>query len=399
MIYYTLGYYFEQRGDAGKAARHYRLGEKMPPDYCFPHRLESVPVLESAMRRNPADARAPYYLGNLLYDLQPQKAIRMWERSRRLDGRFATVHRNLAFAYSQFAQDYPKAIRSLRKAIALDPADARFLFEMDLAMAAAQRPHRERLRFLERRHRLVLKRNDALLREIILHLFVGDYDRAVELMADRRFRVAEGGENTVHDVYVDAHLLRGRKSLAAGDAARALKDFEAAMEYPPRFEFARPHDGGREPEINWFLGAAHAALGNTDEARRRFAAAVAKERRGTALAYWQGLAYRMLGRKKEARAIFDDLVRTGERQIAKGGEADFFDKFGDRRSAATRKAQAHYLIGLGLLGLGERSRANAEFRTALQCDINTLGAQTMLEAVRRGGVEAVQRKASVASRK
>ncbi len=226
--------------------------------------------------------------------------------------------------------------------------------------------------------RLVLKRNDALLREIILHLFVGDYDRAVELMANRHFRVAEGGENTVHDVYVDAHLLRGRKSLAAGDAARALKDFEAAMEYPARFEFARPHDGGREPEINWFLGAAHEALGNADEARRRFAAAVAKERRGTALAYWQGQAYRMLGREKEAREMFDDLVRTGERQIAKGGEADFFDKFGDRRSAATRKAQAHYLIGLGLLGMGKRARAKAEFRTALQCDINTLGAQTML---------------------
>jgi tetratricopeptide (TPR) repeat protein len=391
MIHYTLGYYWERKGDAVKSAEQYRLGGKMPPDYCFPFRLESVRVLESAMKHNPADARAPYYLGNLLCDMQPQNAIRMWERSRRLDGRFATAHRNLAFGYSYYAQDYSKAIRSLRKAIALAPDDARFLFEMDLAMAAAQRPHRERLRFLERRHRVVLKRNDALLREIILHVYVGDYDRAVELMANRRFRVAEGGENTVHDVHVDAHLLRGRKALAADDATRALEDFEAAMEYPPRFEFARPHDGGRESEINWFLGAAHEALGNNDEARRRFAASVVKERRGTALAYWQGQAYRILGREKEARGMFDDLVRTGERQIAKGGEADFFDKFGDRRSVTARKAQAHYLIGLGLLGMGKRARAKAEFRTALQCDINTLGARTMLEAVRRGGVEAGRR--------
>ena len=326
----------------------------MPPDYCFPFRLESIPVLESVMKRNPADARAPYYLGNLLYDLQPQNAIRMWERSRRLDGRFATAHRNLAFAYSQFAQDYPKAIRSLKKAIALDPDDARFLFEMDVAMAAAQRPHRERLRFLERRHATVLKRNDALLREIVLHLFVGDCDRAVELMANRHFRVAEGGENTVHDVYVDAHLLRGRKFLAAGDAARALKDFEAAMEYPARFEFARPHDGGREPEINWFLGAAHEALGNADEARRRFAAAVAKERRGTALAYWQGQAYRMLGREKEARAMFDDLVRAGERADRERRGSRLLRQVRRPAKRSDARAQAHYLIGLGLLGLGKR---------------------------------------------
>ena len=349
------------------------------------------------MRKNPADARAPYYLGNLLCDLQPQKAIRMWERSRRLDGAFATTHRNLAFGYSHFAQDYPKAIRSLKKAIARDPNDARFLFEIDLAMAAAQAPHRERLRFLARRHRIVVKRGDALLREIMLHVFVGDYDRAVELMVNRHFHVAEGGENTVHDVHVDAHLLRGRKLLAAGDAARALKDFEAAMEYPARFEFARPYDGSREPEINWFLGAAHEALGNADEARRCFAAAVAKERRGTALAYWQGQAYRMLGREKEARAMFDDLARAGERQIARGAEAGFFDKFGDRRSVTTGRAQAHYLIGLGSLGMGKRARAKREFQTALKCDINTLGAQTMLAAIRNGGIEALRPTASLPS--
>ena len=392
MIHYTLGYCWERRGDAAKAAKHYRLGEKMPPDYCFPFRHESIPVLESAMRRNPGDARAPYYLGNLLFDSQPQNAMRMWERSRRLDAGFAAVHRNLAFGYSHFVEDYPKAVRSLKKAIALDPADPRFLLELDIAVAAAQMPHRERLRFLERRHRTVAMRNDALLREIMLHVFVGGYDHAVELMADRHFHVAEGGENTVHNVHVDAHLLRGWKLLAAGDAARALEDFEVAMEYPPRFEFARPYDGAREPEINWFLGAAHEALGNAAEARRCFAASVVKERRGTALAYWQGQAYRRLGREKEARALFDDLVRAGKGELARGGEFGFFDKFGQRRSVTTGRAQAHYLIGLGLLGKGRRARAKTEFQAALKCDINTLGAQTMLAAIRTGSIEGGSRK-------
>jgi tetratricopeptide (TPR) repeat protein len=434
MVHYTLGYYWEQRGNAAKTAaltkghserseeshtieaqqcqsretlryaqgdgkaahqqalRHYRLGEKMPPDYCFPFRHESIPVLESAMVNNPKDARAPYYLGNLLFDSQPQRGMRMWERSRRLDGGFARTHRNLAFGYMHFAEDSAKAVRSLKKAIALDPNDARFLLELDLAMAAAQMPHRERLQFLERRHRVVAGRNDALLREIVLHVSVGDYDRAIELMSNRHFHVAEGGENTVHEVHVDAHLLRGRKFLAAGDPASALKDFETAMEYPPRFEFARPYDGAREPEINWCLGAAHEALGNEDQARRCFTASVAKERRGTALAYWQGQAYRSLGREKAAHAMFDDLVRTGKATLTRGAESGFFDKFGQRRSETTGRAQAHYLIGLGLLGLGKRALAKAEFQTALKSDINALGAQTMLEAIRCGGIEVRNRK-------
>jgi tetratricopeptide (TPR) repeat protein len=205
-------------------------------------------------------------------------------------------------------------------------------------------------------------------------------------MAERRFHVAEGGESTVHDVHVDAHLLRGRKFLANGDAARALKDFEAAMEYPARFEFARPCGGAREPEVHWFLGAAHEALGNAAEARRCFAEAVVKERRGTAFAYWQGQAYRRLGREKAARAMFKDLMATGEREIARGGEAGFFDKFADPRGVAARRAQGHYLIGLGLLGMGQRARAEREFRNALRCDINILGAQTMLRAAGKGDI-------------
>ena len=50
------------------ALKQFRHAAALPPDYCFPSRLEEIGILESAMRANPEDARAPYYLGNLLYD-------------------------------------------------------------------------------------------------------------------------------------------------------------------------------------------------------------------------------------------------------------------------------------------------------------------------------------------
>jgi tetratricopeptide (TPR) repeat protein len=58
----------------------------LPSDYCFPSRLEEIAILESAMRANPSDARAPYYLGNLLYDRRRHvEAIRHWEKAAKLD--------------------------------------------------------------------------------------------------------------------------------------------------------------------------------------------------------------------------------------------------------------------------------------------------------------------------
>ena len=76
LIYYDLGYLAMQSGQPGEATRYFHLAAQMPTDYVFPFRLEEVKVLEAAMQANPGDARAPYYLGNLLYDRQPDVAIK-----------------------------------------------------------------------------------------------------------------------------------------------------------------------------------------------------------------------------------------------------------------------------------------------------------------------------------
>ena len=66
MVYYWLGYMNEKSGKTQEASRCDQLASQMPSDYCFPFRVESIDVLNHAMENNPRDARAPYYLGNLL---------------------------------------------------------------------------------------------------------------------------------------------------------------------------------------------------------------------------------------------------------------------------------------------------------------------------------------------
>ena len=104
----TLATLRRKSGQSEEASKYFRLAAQMPPDYVFPFRLETIKVLESAMRANPADARAPFYLGNLLYDRQPPTAIKLWEKSAAMDSSFALVYRNLAQGYQQAENDTPR---------------------------------------------------------------------------------------------------------------------------------------------------------------------------------------------------------------------------------------------------------------------------------------------------
>ena len=82
----------------------------MPSDYCYPFRWEEIPILESAMRMNADDAKAAYYLGNLYFEYQPQKAIALWEESLKKDSEFYIAWRNLALAYQKYGKDDAKAL-------------------------------------------------------------------------------------------------------------------------------------------------------------------------------------------------------------------------------------------------------------------------------------------------
>ncbi len=137
MLVYHLAALYEQKGDAQRAGSTFAQAARLSPDYCFPFRLESIEVLRRAMAVNPADARAPYYLGNLLYDLQPGNAIAEWEKARKLDPAFATVHRNLGFAYAESEGNAAKAIASMEEAIRRDPTDPRYFLELDQFSEAA----------------------------------------------------------------------------------------------------------------------------------------------------------------------------------------------------------------------------------------------------------------------
>lgn len=367
MLHYYLGYYLDKKGDTEKALEYFRQASQMSPDYGFLFRLESIEVLQHAQDRNPGDSRAPYYLGNLLYDIQPEEAIRAWEKSAELGEGYSVLHRNLGLAYARVLNDLPKAIASLERALELDPQASRLYFELDVLYEAGGISLEKRLAVLEKNHEVVLQRDDAIAREIELLVLVGQYDRAVRLLEDHHFHVWEGG-GRIHGVYVDAHLLCGLDYYGGKQYEKALSSFMKAAEYPDNLEVGRPLHGGRSCQVEYFIGMAYEALGRNTESHDYYERSVSQQAGLSELSYYQALSLEKLGRVEEVKPIFTKLIELGQKRLEDTPDLDFFAKFGEKQSAAKRKAQSLYLMGLGYSGRGETRAARKAFADAINLD-------------------------------
>jgi tetratricopeptide (TPR) repeat protein len=384
MVYYYLGYFHRQKGDNINASENLSLAATMPMDYCFPFRLQSVDVLQYAIETNPDDARACYYLGNLLYDLQPHKAIGLWEKAREKDDSLAIVHRNLGWGYYRTEQNIPKAIASYEKAVACDRGDARLYAELDRLYEDGNVSLDKRLALLENNHRIVAQRNNSFLREIMVLVAVGKYDKAIDYLTNNHFHVREGGGH-IHDVYVDACLLRGLRHARNGKLKQALADFHKASQYPENLSVGRPKNDRRAPQVACHIAKAYAALGDTAKAEEFYKEAAGQEAAANwpQARFYQAMSLGRLGKRSQAREIFDELVKRGKQSLSEEEKADFFAKFGEGETAQARKASAHYTLGLGYLGKGQDELARSEFEKAVEMNVSHVWARARLDELNR----------------
>lgn len=389
LIHYYLGYLCHRGGRAEDAKRWLARGSQLPVDYCFPFRLETADVLAVALEVQPGDARAEYYLGNLFFDHQPDRAMRHWERSRELDSSVPVVHRNLGWAYYRVENDIDKATRAYEQALACERLDPRLFVELDQLYELGNAAPQRRLEVLEARPEIIARREESLLRKIKVLVLTGDYRQAIAHLRDNFFHAQEGRDE-IHDVYVDAHLLEGLRLLDSEQPAAALTHFQLASEYPENLSVGRPKDDPRVPQIACHTGLAYEALGAGDEAVKAYRTAVqqAEVRRRPEARYYQAMSHVRLGQPEQARTLLDQLVESGERQLAQPASTDFFAKFGQQATQRSRNASAHYLIGLGRLGMGARAEALSAFGQAYELNLSYPWARYYRDASQRGAVPA-----------
>lgn len=382
MVHYTLGWLHARSGDQPAALESYRRGATAPADYCFPARLEDIAVLEAASRANPRDARAPYYLGNLLYDRRRHReAIRLWERSARLDPDFATVWRNLGIGFFNILDRPERARLAYERAFRAAPDDARVLYERDQLWKRLRISPGRRLRALESRLDLVGRRDDLTVELCALYNRTGRSAEARTRLAERRFQPWEGGEGQALEQHVRTHLILGRIALAEGRPSEARRYFEQALSAPENLGEAR-HLLANPSDIHYWLGRALADGGDPGGAREHWRRAARltgdfqemSVRAFSEMTYYSALAWRALGCEGRARRLLKDLLRYADGLLRTPARLDYFATslptlllFEDDLQMR-QDARARFLQAQAWLGLGQRARATGLLSNLLKRD-------------------------------
>ena len=376
MLYYYLGYCWSKLKDQEKAKNYYQSASRQDPAYCFPFRAESVDVLNHAMKVNPNDARAPYYLGNLLYEYQPQKAIAFWKKARELDDTFYIVHRNLAVAHEEVENDIPKALASMEKAVACTSHDPRLLFEMDRLYEKNKVPSQKRYELLKNNEDIAKQRSETLLRLATRAVEYGQYDEAIEILLTHSFPQFEGGQE-MQETYLNAFILRGLERLNSGKLSEALNDFETALAFPVG-RWGR----SRWAQFHYLIGSVYEAQKKPEKARVSFENVlkvnIQERGRSQEFLYYHGLALNKLGRSGEAKNIFEDLLESAKSESG----STFFRQFEAGQSRDSRMAANLYLTGLAYEGLGKKKKAREAFSETFTLNPGHVWSRIHLEALK-----------------
>lgn len=397
--YYYMGWYALQGGNPDKASALYRQGARQNPDRCFPNKIEEVLILQSVRRLNPGDARAPYYLGNFWYDKrQYAEAISCWEQSAGLDDAFPTVFRNLSLAYYNKLQETKKSIDCMEKAFRLAPEDARVFMELDQLYKVTGRSFAERLSLLEQYPDLVDQRDDLYLEKVTLCNRSGQFDRARDLLASRKFHPWEGGEGKVVGQYLLCHTELARQAIDTGNWDAAFDLLEEAASYPENLGEGKLF-GTQENDRDYMLGCIYEAWNKREQAVEKFKeATVGISEPAQAIYYndpqpdkiiYQALAWIKLGEPGKARAIFERFVQFGLEHMGDRITIDYFAVslpdmlVFDQDLSLRNRVHCTYLMGLGYYGLGDYAKAQENLQEVLHMEKNHQGAATYLGMIKR----------------
>ncbi|MDZ7369746.1 MAG: hypothetical protein ONB12_01095, partial [candidate division KSB1 bacterium] len=203
-----------------------------------------------------------------------------------------------------------------------------------------------------------------------VQLLAGRYDEAIHVLSTHPFHVWEGG-GEIHDLFVDAHLLRGLKRLKENRPQQALADFTVALDYPDNLQVGRPIHDAQSCRTWTLIGQAYTALHQEEKARQAFEKAAQLDVYGPLL-YFKGLALERLGLPAQAEQLYRALIEGGEAQLRRENDLDFFAKFGQKTTPNKRAAAAYYLIALGKAGLRDAVGARSSLLTSAELDRNNL---------------------------
>lgn len=365
ILLYYAGWLNEKTGNSDLAESYFTQAGKTSTDYVFPFRFETLKVLEAVVHKHTDDARAWYYMGNILYDHQAENAMNCWEKAVEIDENLAIAHRNLGWGSYRYKDDVNAAIRHYEKAMAVKQDDPRYYLELDRLYEQNNEALDKRLDLFLAHQDVVRERNDTYIRNIEVLILNGQYEQALSLLTNHTFLRQEGVVH-LHDLFVDAHLLKGRDLLQEGKAELALDHFLQADSYPENQMIGRISDYKKEAQIYYFTALAYQGQKKEKEAKDYFNKASEQDLSSSEYLFYKSMAQRELGLNKEADRSMHKLLQDAQKALENAGDADFFAKFGERRSMDERRAQAYFEMALAYTASGQSELAQEHIERSIK---------------------------------
>ncbi|HUU28778.1 MAG TPA: DUF5107 domain-containing protein [archaeon] len=367
LVYYYLAYYSALSGNSKLAAGFLEKGAGISPEYCFPSRLESVPVLAWSTGQNPQDARAHYFLGTLyLSKERRQEAIASLEKAVALEPGNVVAQRDLGLALAGEG-DLGRARSAYEAALKADPEASLAILELDKVYEGLGLAAEEWAGSLEKYMNTVSGSDPLLKRLISLYIQMGRYDEALEWLKSHRFHSWEGGFG-VHQYWVECNISKGDNAFRAGDYEKALEYYKLSLTYPDNLE-VKEQPGTIHTRKRYKIGLALEALGRKKEAGKVFESIVAdKTEPDNAYQFFRGKALEKLGRKQEAQEIYRQMLAAVEKDSgsAESHPAAPEETLSNRKQK--REALFCFKRSLALEGLGNPEEAELNRRRAFELD-------------------------------
>ena len=359
----------------------YEAALAMPVDYCNPFRLETIPVLEKAKELFPESDKPYYYLGCLLYNKQQDAAAAQWKKCVELNPQMDLAWRNLGWYNWLYTKNYDEAAKCYANAVAIAPDKALYLEEQEHVLEAKGEAVEKRYEILKSHHKTAVKRYYPLDQEVVTGTFVGEYDYVLDLLENCYFPTREGVAS-FHEVYVDALLCAGYQKTLAGDYKGAIELYNKSFEYPMNHQvFLVDERSPRDAQAYYFIAQAYERMGQKSKAMTYYRKAVEVDTKLSFCRYWKGLALEKLGRKAEAKAIYEALLAEGKAAIVE----DIVSFYGAEGTSSLTvegiNTMAYRMMGLGYLGLGDKAQAQKCFQTSLDLKNDNLWSKFMLSTL------------------
>ena len=257
------------QADPERSERYLKKAVQSSPDFVFPFRRETLPVLQWAVGRNNS-WKLKYYLAlNYWAKDRLQEAQKLMEECGE-DPDYFVFYLSRAKLNSKLSRGNVE--KDILKALQLQPSEWR-VYDRLIAYYHENNDHKEALLTSSSAYNKFPSNNSIALKHVRELLYNNRSAQAIDILGKLEVLPSEG-DLEVRQLYETAYLMEAASYMSRKRFNKAITLLIKAKDWPERLGVGKPYDPD-ERAINYLLGICYQRKGETSEANKYFEAVLA----------------------------------------------------------------------------------------------------------------------------